>query len=293
MWRAGLILIASAATASAQPNAIKDLAPVRLAARDYLLRLEVPSGGFRPQANDPPTLPATSAALRALRNFGGKIPHPDKHAEFVRACYEKTSGAFRESPNGQASVYATSVGMMAVVELGLPQESFAQSVVYLKDHAKTFEEARIAAAAAEAWGLENASFPVDDWVKRALATWNAPATSDDPARLAGAVLAMIRRLGREVRDADKMLSIVQQGQRSDGGWGRANAKTSDLESTYRVIRGYVMLKRKPEDSGKVFRWVLSCQNPDGGFGLSPGEKSSAAATYFAAMLLRWLEPMSS
>jgi hypothetical protein len=81
--------------------------------------------------------------------------------------------------------------------------------------------------------------------------------------------------------------VLNAGQRPDGGFGKGGAKGSDLETTYRVVRCYVMLKQTP-DVKKCLGFVAKCRNDDGGYASEPGLPSNVGATYFAAILQHWL-----
>ena len=79
------------------------------------------------------------------------------------------------------------------------------------------------------------------------------------------------------------------GQRPDGAYGKEGTEVSDLETTYRVLRSLVMLKEKPADVARCRTFVAKCRNSDGGYGVTPKTPSTASATYFAAIILHWLE----
>ena len=50
-----------------------------------------------------------------------------------------------------------------------------------------------------------------------------------------------------------------------------------------------MLKAKPPDVAKLRRFVAACNNIDGGYGVEPGKVSTAGSTYYASIILHWLE----
>jgi hypothetical protein len=87
------------------------------------------------------------------------------------------------------------------------------------------------------------------------------------------------------------VQALKKGQRPDGGFGKEKAETSDLESTYRVLRAFVMLKEEPNDVAALQRFIDKCQNADGGYGVAPGQPSSLSATYYAAITQHWLANM--
>lgn len=295
-----LVVFLLPASTFAQTKEIQDAIAARLAAAKFILALEDPAGGFRPLPPDPlkaqeipPTLPATSAAARALKYLGAKLPNADKHAAFIMSCYDPATGGFGDVPTGKRSVYNTSVGVMAAVELGVPKEKFKKALTFIYENTMSFEDARIGAAAVEAWGVKDCPFPLDGWFKliEVIASAGTPPAGEDPARMAGAMAAMMIRLGQDLKETKPILEIIEKGHRPDGGWGKLDAKTSDLESTYRVMRGYYMMKQKPKDLAKVREFIAKCRNADGGYGVAPGEKSAVGPTYFAAIVSHWLDGM--
>lgn len=276
---------------------------------EFIASLEVPQGGFAAAPLSPavdalpqPSLRATSAAVRAWKYLGGEklgraFPNRDRHAAFVLKCYDPRTGGFAEEPGGRPDVTLTSVGVMAALELGVPKEKFAPALEYLKANARTFEELRIAAAAVEAWGPKDSPFDPKDLLERFGRL--APQVSSDAARMRnggardwGSVVATTLRLGNPLDEAARRhaADLLRLGQRDDGGWGRAETRASDLETTYRVLRAFVLLGQKP-DVPAVRRFVQAHRNPDGGYTLTPGDKSSLAGTYYAVVIEHWLEMM--
>jgi hypothetical protein len=49
-----------------------------------------------------------------------------------------------------------------------------------------------------------------------------------------------------------------------------------------------MLKQKP-DENKLREFISKCRNKDGGYGLTPGKESAVSSTYFACIILHWLD----
>jgi len=232
-----------------------------------------------------------SAALRALKYFGGEPRDRGACVEFVKGCFDKDSGGFTDQPGkGKPDVILTAVGLMAVVELKMPQEPYVgPALAYLGKNAKTFEEIRMAAAGLEAVGKRPPQ--ADDWLKTLAGMRNEDGTYDKglaaPRATGGAVAAELR-LGAKVANKEAILKALRIGQRHDGGYGKAGAKTADLETNYRVMRCYHMLGEHP-DVDRLRRFVARCRNFDGGYGLTPGTNSTVAATYFAGIILHWLD----
>jgi hypothetical protein len=251
------------------------------------------SGGFRPMSASPPSLRATSAAIRVLPKLGGKLPDREKTASFLRRCYDAKSGGFAE-PGEKAEVFTTAVGIMAVVELKLPRQDFSASLTYLAREAKTFEDIRIAAAAVEAWGVRDCPFDLKPWFEKADAAIKPRQKSsprEDGARDLGSYAAFRLRLGENLPQGQEVVRFLRDGQRSDGGWGKGQGGPSDLESTYRVMRALWLLKAAPAHSQALDNFLQSCRNSDGGYGTQPGQPSSLSGTYYAIMVHTWMHEL--
>ncbi len=264
----------------------------------FLQDLQSPSGGFlagpeHPKMKKPtvPSLRATNAALRALKYLGGEPRDPKAAARFVASCFDKSSGGFADRPNTGPDTVSTAVGIMAVVEAKLPIEPYADAVVkYLGENANGFEEIRLAAAGVEA--ISKRPPQADDWLKQIRAMQNPDGTFGKGAGVArdtGSAVAAILRLGGKIDHPEQVIQAMKEGQRPNGAFGKADVETSDLETTYRVTRSLHMLKAKPADPDRVRAFIAKCRNADGGYAVAPGLLSSASGTYFAAIILHWLD----
>ena len=258
----------------------------------YLQKLQSPDGGFLPsQPNrvgpvDPMAgLRATSAAVRPLKALGGDVPDKDAAAKFVKSCFDDKTGGFADRPGGKPDVAVTAVGLMACAELGLDADpAVAKAVKYLQESAKEFEEVRIAAA-----GLEAVKTFPKDTVEAWIAVGRKAGTGD--ARTTGSATALILHLGGEMDAAarTKAAEAMKAGQRADGGFGKADAKIGDPETTYRVMRALRLLEEKPKDAAAVEKFVAGHRNADGGYAAEAGKPSSASGTYYAVTILKWLK----
>lgn len=257
----------------------------------YLSNLENKDGGFRATAAPgPSSLGATSAAVRALAYH--KLPPrwPDAAKAFVESCYDKASGGFADTPGGKPDVRLTAVGAMAAAALGLADDARkVKLVAYLSENAADYEGIRIAVAGLEA--LRKPAPKADAWRKQVEAlvgpegTWG---TGDGAARDTGGAAVILLRLGVKLKGDASVLKVLDGGQRADGGYGKAGAKASDLETTYRVMRCYHMLGKQPGGPTGLRDFVAKCQNKDGGYGVAPGEPSSVSGTYYALSITHWL-----
>lgn len=291
------ILVFAPSFSFAQTKEIEDAIQSKLGALKYVFAQEHPGGGFKPYDDGTIGLQPTSAAIRSIKYLGGKVPNPQKHAAFVMACYDPQTGGFANTPGGKTDVFITSVGIMAAVELDVPKKKYSKALTYLKDNAKSFEDVRIGAAAVEAWGVKDCPFDLKPWLAVAdneIGPDGTAGKEDGIARDTASVVAMKLRLGQTQKDlvnGKKVNDFLQRGQRSDGGYGTAGAKGSDLGSTYRVMRAFVLLNERPKDRAGMRAFLRKCRNADGGFGAQPGAKSSVPATYYFAIITKWLDAM--
>lgn len=263
---------------------------------EFLQKLQQADGSFRSSANPkvqmPPSLRATSAAIRALRHFGGDVPTKEVTAKFVASCFDEKSGGFADAPKGKPEVFATAVGLMAVAELKMPMEKYGPAAAkYLGENAKTFEEIRIAVAGLEV--LKDKQPDAEKWQGEVSKGQNEDGTFGKglgQSRETGGRVVALLRLGAKVDQTDTILKVLKEGQRTNGGYGKADSElASELETTYRVLRCFHMLKALPADVEGVRSFVAKCRNEDGGYAVEPGGQSSASGAYYAGTILHWIE----
>jgi hypothetical protein len=263
----------------------------------YVQKLQTDTGGFLSMAPQPnirlaPTLRATSAAVRALHYLGGDVPKKDACVKFVESCHDAASGGFSDFPGGTPDVFSTAVGVMAVTELGMPAQKYGPGAVkYLTENAKGFDDIRIAVAGLER--LKTMSPKTKTWLEEVRKLQNADGSFGKGAGLAratGGSVVTLLRLGGEVKDRDAIIKILHEGQRNNGGFGKEDDEIgSDLETSYRVMRCFVMLKARPASVEGLRSFVAKCRNEDGGYGMAPGQPSNVGATYFASIIKHWLD----
>lgn len=261
------------------------------AAVAYLQKLQQKDGGFAPSVDQPKSsLRATTAAVEALDHFGGEIPDKAACADFVKSCFDKENGGFADQPHGQPNVEVTAIGVLVVAELKLTAEPFeAAAAKFLGENVKTFEDIRITAAAFEALGKRPAQ--ADAWLKQIAKLRNEDGTygkGTGVARATGGAIAAVIRLGGKVEHPAAAIKAMRAGQRADGGFGTADSPSSDLATSYRVMRSLHMLHAQPQDADRLQAFIDSCHNADGGYGVAKGKPSSAAGTYYVSSILHWL-----
>jgi hypothetical protein len=282
------LLLLAAPAARAQDAKTEAAVRDRLATVAYLQKLAAPAGGFAPAPGGKPGLRATSAAARAIKYDGAKVPHPEKHAAFVMSCFDPKTGGFADAPGGKADVTLTSVGVMAAVEFGVPKDRYRKALDYLKDNAKTFEEIRIAAAGVEAWGVADCPFDLGPWTLAGRDHLKAVGATDP--REVGSAAALGLRLGATPGEQERrfIAGLLTTGQRADGGWGKAGEQASDLETTYRVMRALMLLNQPPANPARLRAFVASCRTADGGYAVQPAGPAGVGPTYYAAIVRHWL-----
>lgn len=287
-FRYALLVCVFPAVAAAQTAAEK------AATVKYVLSLRDPAtGAYRVAPDGKPSLRAVNGAVKALHYLHAELPQPEKTAKFVLSCYDPKTGAFAE-PGGKPDVTITSIGVMAAAELGIPKEEYAKAMDYLKANAKTFEEVRIGAAAVEAWGAKDCPFDLKPWFTIADKDGTESVENFNPrdyARGIGSHAAFSLRLGRPIPGPAAVAQALRDGQRDDGGWGKKAEKSSDIETTYRVMRALMLLKEKPKGVKKLRAFVASHRNADGGYAARPGDKSTMSGVYYASIITKWLDEM--
>jgi prenyltransferase beta subunit len=265
---------------------------------EYLRSMQTESGGFTARSADaarkernPPSLRATVGALRALKYRDSEPKDVAACKKFVAACFDKEHGGFADGPGGKPDAMTTAVGLMALVELRIPLDDYREAAVaYLGKNAKSFEEIRMAAAGVEAAKKKPAE--AEAWLKQIADMRNVDGLfgkGDGQARETGGSVVAILRLEGKLENAKTVLTALKAGQRKDGAFGKAGAADSDLETTYRVMRAFNMLKDKPSDVSALSGFVARCRNKDGGYGVQPGQPSTVSGTYYAAIIRHWLE----
>ena len=292
-----LLALVSLAVLALVPTAGRSQSPEdRAATLKYLQTLHAPDGGYYaavppPGSQPEPSVSATNAALRAIKYLGGEMRDSDKDKKFVARCYDANSGGFGDRPGEKPTVATTIVGVMAAAELKMPLDPYREGVTrFVGTNAKGFEDIRLGAALAETLGTRLSQ--ADTWLAEVNKSRKADGTfgdGDGAARATGGTVALILRLGGKIENREAVLNAMKKGQRSDGGWGPADKPGSDLPSTYRVMRSFMMLKEQPADPIKLRTFIATCRNKDGGYGVSPGQPSTASGTYYAAIVLHWLE----
>lgn len=238
-----------------------------------------------------PSLRAVNGAVNALKFFGGEVTDKEKVTKFVLSCYDEKTGAFAE-PGDKPSVAMTSVGVLAATAVGIPKEKYKGAAKYVMDNCKAFEDFRIGAAAFEALGVKTDEDEFIRWMKEGVYTWSTQ--GGDPEATAARGLASLAAMRLRL-DANAMTGelkktyseMIQKGQKADGGWGKYDAKTSDAETTYRVMRALMLMKEKPKDADGVTKFVASCRRKDGGYGVDAEAPSSMSGVYYAAKISEW------
>lgn len=254
------------------------------------------TGAFKVTPDGKPSLRACNGAAKATKVLGGELADKDKVSKFVLSCYDEKAGTFAD-PGTKADVASTAIGVIVACELGIPKDKFKAAMTYLEKNAKEFEEIRIAAAAVEAWGVKDCPFAVEPWRKLTLEFLGKHFLNkkgNDGARELGSAAAIGLRLDLPfgAQELGLIAGELTTGQRNDGGWGKSDAKVSDIETTYRVMRALMMLKSPPKDEKKLRECLAAHRNKDGGYATEPGKASSMSGVYYNAIITKWLEDLA-
>lgn len=257
----------------------------------YVQALQNKDGGFRASVAVPASsLRATSGAVRTLKYLGADIPNREATARYVRSCFDKEAGGFADVPGGNPDVFTTAVGIMAAELVEIPRTEYAAKAVrFLANGSKTFEDIRISVAGLER--IDQKPAEAASWLQQVERMRNPDGSYGEglgAARATGSAVVAYLRLGGKLENPAPIVNVLNAGQRGDGGFAREDGKVSDLETSYRVMRAYYMLKKQPAKAAALKTFVGKCRNADGGYGVSPGQPSSVGGTYFAAIILHWL-----
>lgn len=257
------------------------------------------TGAYKVTADGKPRLRACNGAVKSLKALGEKVTEIEKLRKFVLTCYDAKTGAFAE-PGGKPDVTITSVGIIVACEVGIPHGDFPKAMDYVLGRANTFEEVRITAAAVEAWGSENLNL---GQLRDSIGTGDDRPIADardGGARLAASELVTWLRLKSADTYKDwvterlaALTKTLQPGHCDDGGWRKTGEKSSDLESTYRVMRAFKMVGSKPKDIPALRKFIASHRNKDGGSANEPGEASTMSGTYFSVIISKWLDEIDA
>jgi prenyltransferase beta subunit len=257
----------------------------------WLTHLQKASGGFSADAkpDTPATLPATLSAVRALHYFGSSAPHADQIPRFLRSCWNENEGGFAPTPGGKPDVRTTAVALMGLVDLNAAdqnQDFINRGMAYLGEHVKDYEDVRIAAAAFES---NHKSIPqIKKWqdILRAFPTGD---DADHAREIGGAAVASMR-LGERFTKSNMstILTPLREAQRPEGAWGKAGA-APDLETSYRVMRAFFMLKAGPKDADALRKFIGRCRLSDGSYAVAPGQPASVSGAYYAGIISYWLD----
>ncbi|WP_435016546.1 family 16 glycoside hydrolase [Tundrisphaera sp. TA3] len=255
----------------------------------YIAAFQNPDGGFAPGVGKASTLGATSSAIRTLGYVAGSIKDLPGAIKYVQSCHDKESGGFATTPGGKTDVPTTAVGLMAISALKLDPAPYGDAAVgYFGKNVKTFEDIRIAVAGLEA--IKKGSPDLPRWIEQVEADKNPDGTfgkGPGQARATGSAAVALLRMGvkfDESREAS-ILKVLREGQKDDGGWGEGDGP-SDLGSTYRIMRGFWMLKQKP-NLDKVRAYIAKHRQSDGGYAPKPGGVADPGATYTCAIVSYW------
>lgn len=265
------------------------------AALEWVARLARPEGGFAPDLapGSVASLRSTVQAVRALKYFGGQVPDKEKVISYYVTFWDEQRGGFAPRRGGSADAATTAMALMGISDLGGAErnrERIQRGLRFLVEHSQDFEEIRIGAAAFES--LRKPCPVAAKWQERVLARAGADGvygSGGNRARETGSSVVTLLRLGAPVPNKQRVIATLLQGQRKDGGWGKAD-EASDLETCYRVMRACFMLRVAP-DTNALRRFVATCREADGAYAIQPGQKGSVQATYYAGIIQHWLDEL--
>ncbi|WZO95860.1 family 16 glycoside hydrolase [Isosphaeraceae bacterium EP7] len=256
----------------------------------FLAALQNPDGGFAPAPGQASTLGSTSSAIRTLKFLGGSVPDIPKAIEFLKSCQDPATGAFAPKPGGKPDVATTAIALLVFADLKQPTKELAdKAIAFFHENAKSFDDVRIAVAGLEAVKATSPDFPrwaeIVNEGRNADGTWGQAPTK---GRITGERIVALLRMGQTPDEATTkaVVEAMRAGQNPDGGWSKDGGPVSDTGTTYRVMRGFYMLKQLP-NLDAVRAYVARHATADGAFAQAPGGVSDVGGTYTAAILTYW------
>lgn len=253
------------------------------AARDYVLRCrDERSGGFGDMPGREPDVFTSAVGIMAAGELG--LPMEKYRPPLLDYLRKK--------------VKHESFDDIRIAVAGWEHSLVAQHTVRAGGRAKA--DAKVRAAARQASGeeiareirkMKGSGLNVFYWWKTGISSLKYQTKGDGAARQAGGLAVTKMRMGRKIEGKERadLLSILHRGQGKDGGFGKEGAATSDLESTYRVMRCFMMLDAAPPDPKGLRAFIASCRKNDGGYAITPEETSGVGPTYFAVISQYWLD----
>ncbi|WP_435009114.1 family 16 glycoside hydrolase [Tundrisphaera lichenicola] len=255
----------------------------------YVSAFQNPDGGFAAKPGQASSLGSTSSAIRILGYVGGSVPDVPGAIAYVRSCHDPASGGFAPTPGGKPDVVTTAIGLMAISALKLDPKPYEEGAnAFLSRNAGTFEEVRMAVAGLEAIRANSLDFPRwSELVKEGQNPDGTFGTGPEKARATGSRVVALLRMGVTLEEPQKgaILAALRQGQRPDGGWSEGDGP-SDLGSSYRIMRGFYMLKEKP-DLNRLRGYIAGLRQSDGGYAAKPGGPSELSPTYYCSIMSYW------
>lgn len=279
-------LLALALIALAVPTARADDRDTAATIARDLSALQNPDGGFASRPGGPSSLGATSNALRVLSYVGGAARDVEAAGRYILTCRDEQK-LFLPGPGGKPSPGTTATGLMAMGAARVVDPATVDAAIKsLGTDAKSYEDIRISVAGLEAVGATSPDFP--RWIEQINADRNPDGTwGSGPSKAfdtGGRAVALLR-MGVDPGDRrDAILATLRAGQNADGGWS-GTGSTSELGATYRVMRGFWMLRAVP-DLGRLRAYLDAHRRPDG-YASKPGA-DDAGGTYFCTVMLKWL-----
>jgi hypothetical protein len=279
---AALLLVAIGCSARAQsPSEVARIAVIIESCQNA-------DGGFGATKGAKSSLGATSSAIRMLKNVGGSIPDVIACRAYVNSCFDPASGGFLNEPGGKlGGCGQTASGLMAVGELGTASDEIVQGgIKFFSTEAKTFEDIRIAVAGMEA--VKKTSPDFSKWTAQVNEGRNDDGTwgkGGERARATGSHVAALLRMGVPFDKKEAVVAALKEDQRPDGGWS-PDGSNSNLETTYRVMRAFNMMKDAP-NLAALSAYLNKHRQDDGLFGSKPGA-NDGGGTYFVTTVNRWV-----
>jgi len=267
----------------------------RQATATWVQKLYRTDGSFAPnlEAAATSTVGSTVQGIRALKYFGGELGDKSRTLAFFLSCWNADAGGFAPKPGGTVDVRTTALAIMGIADLDMTSQAAGQvekGLAYVAGNATEFEDIRIGAAAFEA--TRKRCPQAAKWQEEIRARRGSDGTYGKgaaQARETASAVVTLLRLGADLEEKDAVLRALRAGQLKDGGWGKGDG-SADLDTCYRVMRAFFMLRARP-DVGSLRGFVARCRQADGSYAPAPGAPGALPAIYYAGVISHWLDEL--
>ncbi len=284
------------------------------AARNFLLSLETPEGGFKLKIiSSEPSLKGTFFSLLALDYLGAKPTNTTATLQWLLN-WTPNKGGFGGEPGSEPTLRETFDAVYALVLAGKSIPHRQEILNYVNSYRNpdggfgltgsytesTFRAVSIYSLLGEAF--PNASQTIaflqslqqldGGFVKK-------PGAIQSYVISTYRAIAALHLLNATPTDVNGAITFLRQSQNPDGGFKRSNydvtlpGNVSSAVYTYSAVRGLYLLNSTPTNVSGLYSYLVSLRNADGGFGPHQDFTSNIAYVFTSFWILKNIHAISN